>query len=88
MQACMNNSQVKTLDAVFSTPPMTNLEWRRIEMLLLALRCERIEGAGSRVRFVFNGHVLSIHRPHPAKEAKPYQVKQVKEYLVLLGVKR
>ena len=84
----MNNSEVKTLDALFLLPLPTNLEWRRIELLLLALGCDCIEGSGSRVRFVCNGHVLSVHRPHPAKEAKTYQVKQVKEHLLLLGVKR
>lgn len=48
------------------------MEWSRIEALLISVGCEVIEGRGSRVRFVFGMHVGTFHRPHPAKEAKPY----------------
>jgi hypothetical protein len=49
------------------------------------LRSDR--GSGSRVRFVKDGMIASFHRPHPAKEAKRYQVREAREYLIRLGVR-
>lgn len=65
----------RTLEAIFRQPVPTTLEWRRIESLLKAVGAQVIEGAGSRVRFERNGVVATFHRPHPQKEAKPYQVR-------------
>lgn len=85
--ASMNSTQRKTLDALFSTPTPNNLEWARIESLFVALGCAVIEGNGSRVRFELGGVVATFHRPHPAKEAKPYQVRDAKLFLTEAGVK-
>ena len=83
----MNATHRKTLLAVFTEPVSTSLEWRRIEALLFAIGCNVIEGNGSRVRFEKDGHIAAFHRPHPAKEAKPYQVRDARQYLENLGVK-
>jgi hypothetical protein len=83
----MNSTHRKTLAAVFATPTPPSLEWRKIESLLIALGAKVIEGHGSRVRFELNGIVASFHRPHPRKEAKPYQVRDAKEFLLQAGVK-
>lgn len=83
----MNKAQQKTLSALFSTPTPTSLAWRKIESLLVALGAKSIEGSGSRVRFELNGVVASFHGPHPSKEAKPYQVRDAKEFLLQAGVK-
>lgn len=83
----MNATHRKTLIALFGDPVPTTLEWRRIEALLVAIGCQVIEGNGSRVRFEKNGHVATFHRPHPAKEAKPYQVRDARHYLENLGVR-
>lgn len=56
-------------------------------MLFLALGAKVVEGNGSRVRFELNGVVASFHRPHPQKEAKPYQVKDAREFLSQAGVR-
>jgi len=45
------------------------------------------EGQGSRVAFHLNGGVKHAHRPHPGKEAKQYQVREIKEWLSAIGVK-
>lgn len=82
----MNSKHKKTLEAVFSKPTPSALEWARIEALLLAVGCEVVEGRGSRVRFVHGQHVSAFHRPHPAKEAKPYQVEEARAFLALIGV--
>jgi hypothetical protein len=83
----MNATHRKTLEAVFTDPVSKSLEWRRIEVLLVAIGCRVIEGNGSRLRFEKDGHIAAFHRPHPAKEAKPYQVRDARLYLENLGVK-
>jgi len=83
----MNSKQRRTLEAVFADPVSGSLEWAAIESLLLAVGCRLIEGSGSRVRFELDGHVASFHRPHPAKEAKRYQVRDARSYLIAIGVK-
>lgn len=82
----MNSKQRKTLAAVFAEPTSGTVEWAAIESLLVAIGCEVIEGSGSRVRFVFDGMVAAFHRPHPAKEAKLYQVRDAREFLLRIGV--
>lgn len=83
----MNAKHAKTLRSVFARPTPATLEWARIEALLIAVGCRLIEGRGSRARFEFNGMIAAFHRPHPAKEAKPYQVEQARDFLTAIGVK-
>ena len=83
----MNNMQRNTLQVLYRNPVVNNLEFKKIESLLVALGAELIEGEGSRVRFVLNGVVATFHRPHPNKEAKPYQVRDARNFLTQAGVK-
>lgn len=83
----MNKTHSKTLEAIFASPVSATLEWRRIEGLVVALGAQTVEGSGSRVRFMLNGIIGTFHRPHPAKEAKPYQVRDVRTFLENAGVK-
>lgn len=83
----MNSKHSKTLQAVFSKPTVATLEWARLEALLIAVGCRVIEGRGSRGRFEYKGVIAAFHRPHPSKEAKPYQVEQAREFLIAIGVK-
>lgn len=82
----MNSKHSKTLSIVFSSPVTGNLEWRKIESLLVALGAKVIEGDGSRVSFIINNEKGDFHRPHPGKEAKRYQVKNVKDFLTRAGI--
>ena len=82
----MNSKHKKTLGQVFKEPVPGALGWVAIESLLVAVGCQIIEGRGSRVRFAKDGVIASFHRPHPAKEAKRYQVKDAKEFLTLIGI--
>jgi hypothetical protein len=81
----MNKRHRKTLGAIFQLPTPSNLEWRRIEALFLAMGVELIEGSGSRVRFVMKDVIATFHRPHPQKEAKPYQVRDARDFLKKIG---
>ena len=82
----MNNRQRKTLVAIFSNPTPKTMAWEDIENLLLTIGCEVIEGDGSRVRFIRDDVIGYFHRPHPKKEAAPYQIRDVKTFLTKLGV--
>lgn len=82
----MNARQRKTLQAVFADPVNGNIEWRRIESLLVALGCKVIEGRGSRVTFLLNNERADFHRPHPGKEALRYRVKDVRKFLLRAGI--
>lgn len=82
----MEARQRRTLELVFSLPVPASLEWLRIESLLVAVGAQVIEGTGSRVRFELNGVVATFHRPHPAKEAKPYQVRDARALLEQAGI--
>ncbi|MBB2205472.1 type II toxin-antitoxin system HicA family toxin [Gluconacetobacter takamatsuzukensis] len=82
----MNRKQRAVLAAIFARPAGATLAWMEIEALLTALGCVAIEGSGSRVKFVRNGRILAIHRPHPRKEARQYQVRAVRDYLEGMGI--
>jgi hypothetical protein len=75
----MNSRHRKTLAAVFTDPVSDTIDWAAIEGLLLA--------AGSRVRFEKDGEVATHPRPHPAKEAKLYQVRDARDFLERIGVR-
>ena len=83
----MNNRHRETLDQIFQVPVPASLEWRDVEALFLALDARAVEGRGSRVRFELNGVVATFHRPHPEKEAKPYQVRDARRFLEQAGIK-
>ncbi|MGX9377982.1 type II toxin-antitoxin system HicA family toxin [Pseudomonas sp. JQ36] len=82
----MINRQLGTLAAIFSRPTPSTLEWARIESLFNAVGARTVEGNGSRVRFELRGVVATFHRPHPDKEAKPYQVRDARAFLEQAGV--
>jgi hypothetical protein len=82
----MNKTHRKTLEAIFQHPVPASLEWRRIESLFQAVGAKVIEGTGSRVRFELNGVIGTFHRPHPQKEAKPYQVRDARAFLEKAGI--
>jgi hypothetical protein len=82
----MNSRQRRTLEEIFVNPVLRTIEWRRIESLLIALGCELIEGSGSRVAFKKGELRADFHRPHPGNEAKPYQVRVVREFLRKLEI--
>jgi hypothetical protein len=82
----MNRKQRRVLAAVFRKPTSGTIAWADIEGLFVTVGCEVIEGNGSRVRFAKDGMIATFHRPHPEKEAKKYQVEDVRAYLTRLGI--
>jgi hypothetical protein len=82
----VNAKHRKILQAVFADPVNGNIEWRKIEALLIAVGCRVIEGAGSSVTFEKSGLRATFHRPHPQKAALRYRVKDARRFLEQIGV--
>jgi len=68
-------------------PTKSTIRFIDIESLLLAVGAVATEGNGSRIDFVCGAEEWRAHRPHPGKEAKKYQIEDVREFLSRLGVK-
>ena len=83
----MNRKQQRTLSSIFAEPTSASIKFADIEKLLVALGAEVTKGSGSRLAFALNNQKLFVHRPHPAKEAKKYQVEVFREFLELAGIK-
>ena len=83
----MNSQQQKILERIFALPVDANIEWRKIEALLVSLGCQRVEGRGSSVMFSKAGINVYFHRPHPQREALRYRVVDANKFLEAIGVK-
>jgi hypothetical protein len=76
----------RTLEAIFATPTRAGIVFSDIEALITAIGGEVREGEGSRVVFELKGSRRYLHRPHPGKEAKKYQVEELREWFGYLEV--
>jgi HicA toxin of bacterial toxin-antitoxin, len=82
----VNGSQRKTLQKVLADPVNGSIEWARIESMLKALGCRVVEGGGSSVTFEFGGRKMTLHRPHPGREALRYRVLAVREFIARMEI--
>ncbi len=82
----MNKRQRRTLTRIFERPTRSDVRWDELASLMRALGAEEHEGAGSRVRFVLAGSILSLHRPHPKPELRKYAVEDVRDFLAEHGI--
>ena len=83
----MDTKQRKTLPVISARPTYPSFVFADIEALVVALGGTVAEREGSRVRIVLQGEQWRCHRPHPGKEAKRYQVEELRELLERLGIK-
>jgi hypothetical protein len=81
----VNTKHRKTLRAVFTKPTSPSIVFSDIEALLVALGGQVHEREGSRVKVSLKGEQWRCHRPHPGKEAKRYQVEEIRELLERIG---
>ena len=82
----MNTKHRKTLRAIFAKPTSPSIVFTDIEALLVALGGLVHEREGSRVKITIKDEQWRCHRPHPGKEAKRYQVEEIRELLERIGV--
>jgi hypothetical protein len=83
----MKTRHRKTLEAIFKRPVQSNIEWKDIEALLIALGAEISEGSGSRIRIKLNDVRAVFHRPHPKKETDKGSVASMCRFLENAGIK-
>ena len=83
----VNAKHRKTLVAVFTRPTLASIVFSEIESLLKSLSGKVGEREGSRIKIDLMGEQWRCHRPHPGKEAKRYQVEEVRDFLERVGVR-
>lgn len=76
----------KTLLAIFAKPTQGGIVFTDIESLVMSLGGTVTEGEGSRVALRIGEAVKHAHRPHPLKEAKKYQVEEIRAWLKAQGI--
>jgi len=82
----VNTKHRKTLQALFAKPTSPAIVFNDIEALLVALGGQVHEREGSRVKITIKNEQWRCHRPHPGKEAKRYQVEEIRELLERIGL--
>ena len=83
----VNTKHRKALVAVFTRPTLASIVFSEIESLLKSLGGKVGEREGSRIKIDLMGEQWRCHRPHPGKEAKRYQVEEVRDLLDRVGVR-
>lgn len=83
----MKNKHAKTLRAIFTKPTLASISFADIEALIVGMGGQVREGEGSRVSLQLGDFLKNAHRPHPRKEAKKYQVEEIRAWLEQQGVK-
>jgi hypothetical protein len=76
----------KLLERLRSRPK--DFRWEQLKTLLGGFGYEEEKGSGSRRKFLNakTGVSISIHEPHPRKELKSYQVKDILDHLKQEGL--
>ena len=82
----MNKKQRLILKKIFEEPERSDISWKDIEGLFVALGAEITEGRGSRVRVALNDIRAVFHRPHPERVTSKGTVKSVRRFLMESGV--
>lgn len=76
----------KLLERLLSKPK--DFTWAELSSLLTKYVYEKLEGDGSRVKFFHEKprDLIIIHKPHPSKILKDYQIKEIINHLKKIGV--
>lgn len=82
----VNKKNQKTLELIYKHPTPSNICWKDIEALILAVGGNISEGSGSRIRVKLKGERAVFHRPHPTPDTDKGAVNSVKRFLKNAGV--
>jgi hypothetical protein len=83
----LSKKHQKTLNSIFENPIRSDVLWKDIENLLIAMNAEISEGRGSRVRIYLNNIRAVFHRPHPRNETDKGALKSMRRFLIESGVR-
>lgn len=82
----MNKKQRLILQNIFEKPERSDILWKDIEGLFIAVGAEITEGQGSRVRVALNDIRAVFHRPHPERVTNKGTINSVRRFLIESGV--
>ena len=77
----MNRKNQRTLERIIEKPERSDIPWKDIEGLIVALGGEISEGKGSRVRIYLQGVRAVFHRPHPKRVTDKGSVSSMRRFL-------
>lgn len=77
----MNKKHSRTLEKIIEKPERSDIPWKDIEGLIIALGGEITEGRGSRVRIYLNDVRAVFHRPHPKRVTDKGAVSSMRRFL-------
>jgi len=79
---CMSKKS-KLLRKFLEKPPKRDLTFNDLETLLISCGFNKIEGAGSAVKFYHKEKdlLINLHKPHPSNILKVYIIKQIQAKL-------
>ena len=77
----MSKKHQKTLERIVDRPDRSDIPWKDIEGLIIALGGDISEGRGSRVRIHLNGVRAVFHRPHPKRVTDKGSVSSMRKFL-------
>ncbi len=83
----MNNKNKRTYDSIFTDPVPSDINWKDIEKLIESVGGQVSQGNGSRVRFKIGEVKATFHRPHPSPDTNKLTVKDIRDFLIIAGVK-
>jgi hypothetical protein len=75
-----------TVRAIYEKPTRADVSWSSFESLVAALGGTITNGRGSRRRIVVGPGRANLHEPHPSPDMAKGAVKDVRDFLKLLGV--
>ena len=69
----------KLLTKFLQVPPLKNLTFNELEILLCSCGFVKIDGSGSAVKFYNRDKdiLINLHKPHPSNILKVYLIKQI-----------
>ena len=77
----MNKKHTRTLENIIEKPERSDIPWKDIEGLIIALGGKITEGRGSRVRIYLSDVRAVFHRPHPKRVTDKGAVSSMRKFL-------
>ena len=77
----MNKKHKRTLEKIVEKPERSDIPWKDIESLIIALGGDITKSRGSRVRIYLNDVRAVFHRPHPKRVTNKGAVSSMKKFL-------
>ena len=81
----MRHRHRRTLEKLFRRPPPSDVAWRDVVALILALGGEVRAGSGSVRAVSLRGRDLVVHEPHPRGDLPRGLVVRIQRFLSELG---